>query len=603
MTRSRRTCLFALALALVVALALPLTAAEGPFLGDRGTDPGIFATPLNAADLVPAEDLVWLDGKTTPFDSLDRGNHKVLWTRSTSTIWQRLPYGEGTSLGLRHLRLAFNREVPVGSVLTLGNSSLSILKPGISGWGDPGNESQWIPAERLDGRSVSTTQPTSEDTLTLWVLPPGSTTRALRFSHQPEASDNELAGKIGGIYLLTGRYANVAPQGRIAVSAEATKAARLNNGVDDNWGLWSNGDNGAEQVVSPEHPADIVLAFPAPVALRGLATWACGASEASVFALPKAGMVPRFDDSAWKLVREARDLVDWYPLNLRTSWIDFGSDAALGSVRLSLTAPTDPKTLHPHQTDNPKGGHRVWLDEVIALMPLAERPLSSAVLAPWPETTAHAPIPVPFHLDEPGHVTLVIEDATGKRVRNLIADAPYPAGDNIAWWDGLDDLGRDTAAAGHGLYHVPGKLVAPGTYNVRGISGPKVTIHYEFSPDNAGNPPWPTADNTGGWGTNHTPPSCAAFIPADRSVLNTPLVFIGSYVAEGGHGLFWVDLEGKKRGGVGWLGGNWTGAQTLAADSGSNPDPTTGCTSPPDSMARSASPRSLANCTSAKLSS
>ncbi len=562
------------ALAALMAAGTPL-AAEVSLVEGRGPDPGIFATPVSAPDLAPGQDLVWLDGKTSPFDSMDKERHKVLWTRTTATTWQVQTYGMGTSLGVRHLRLAFARDLTVGSVLAVGNSRLSILKPGVAGLGDPGNESNWIPAERLDGRSISSAQPTSGQALTVWVLPPGSKSRALRFSHQPEPSDNELGGRLGGVYVLAGRYANLAPQGRVAVSAEANRAKLLNDGIDNSWGLWSNGDKGADQVVSREHSADIVLAFPAPVALRGLATWACGASAASLATLPMAGVLPGFADPAWKPLCEANNLVDWYPLNLRTSWLDLGSDASLGSLRLRLTAPTDPKTLHPHQTDNPKDGRRVWLDEVIALMPLAERPLSTAILPAWAETKTHPPIAVPFRLDQAGHVTLVIEDAAGRRLRNLIADAPYPAGDHIAWWDGLDDLGRDSAAAGHGLYHVPGSLVPPGTYHVRGLSGPQVTVHYEFSPDDAGEPPWPTADNTGGWGTNHTPPSCAAFVPAERTVLNTPLVFIGSYIAEGGHGLFWVDTDGRKRGGVGWLGGHWTGAQTLAVDDGAQRDPKT----------------------------
>ena len=177
-----------------------------------------------------------------------------------------------------------------------------------------------------------------------------------------------------------------------------------------------------------------------------------------------------------------------------------------------------------------------------------------------------------FTLDEPGNVTLVIEGPDGKRVRNLVSQTPFEAGENVVWWDGLDDLGRDVDAAEHGLYHVPGELVEPGDYTVRGLVAPPIELTYEVSVDNAGSPPWPTADNTGGWGTNHTPPSCVAVCPPERNKLNKELIFIGSYVAEGGHGLFWVDLEGKKHGGLHWLGGHWTGAQTLAADVGPNAD-------------------------------
>ena len=45
-------------------------------------------------------------------------------------------------------------------------------------------------------------------------------------------------------------------------------------------------------------------------------------------------------------------------------------------------------------------------------------------------------------------------------------------------------------------------------------------------------------------------------------------MYLGSYVSEGGDGLAWVDLDGRKQGGVGWVGGNWTGAQFLARDAG-----------------------------------
>ena len=81
----------------------------------------------------------------------------------------------------------------------------------------------------------------------------------------------------------------------------------------------------------------------------------------------------------------------------------------------------------------------------------------------------HPPIPIKFSLKEAGFVTLVIEDASGKRVRNLVSETPFPAGDNTAWWDGLDDVGRDPEAASHAVYHIPGKLVRAGTYSVRGL--------------------------------------------------------------------------------------------------------------------------------------
>ena len=42
----------------------------------------------------------------------------------------------------------------------------------------------------------------------------------------------------------------------------------------------------------------------------------------------------------------------------------------------------------------------------------------------------------------------------------------------------------------------------------------------------------------------------------------------GQLVSEGGHGLAWLDLEGRKRFGQLWVGGVWTGATHLARDAG-----------------------------------
>ena len=49
------------------------------------------------------------------------------------------------------------------------------------------------------------------------------------------------------------------------------------------------------------------------------------------------------------------------------------------------------------------------------------------------------PIPVRFNLAEPGVVTLVIDDAQGVRVRNLVMETSFPAGENVVWWDGCDE--------------------------------------------------------------------------------------------------------------------------------------------------------------------
>jgi hypothetical protein len=191
----------------------------------------------------------------------------------------------------------------------------------------------------------------------------------------------------------------------------------------------------------------------------------------------------------------------------------------------------------------------------------------------------HPPIPIRFTLAQGGFVTLVIEDAAGNRVRNLVSETEFPRGDNTVWWDALDDLGRDTDAAKHAVYHIPGKLVAAGAYRVRGLVRPQVNVRYEMTAYYPGNPPWLTKDRSSGWLANHTPPSAILFVPPGAAP-DRPghpaaqgQILVGSFVSEGGSGLAWLDLDGKKIHGQEWIGGVWTGATHLCRDEGERPVP------------------------------
>lgn len=177
-------------------------------------------------------------------------------------------------------------------------------------------------------------------------------------------------------------------------------------------------------------------------------------------------------------------------------------------------------------------------------------------------------IPVQFTLKQAGYVTLVIEDNKGTRVRNLIAETWFPAGKNTVQWDGLDDLGRDIDAAKHGVYSIPGKLVMPGQYRVRGLVRGPVRTHYELATYSTGTPPWRTEDHTGAWLANHTPPQAALFVPASSSPTGQPAILLGAYITEGPDGMAWVDMDGRKKGGRTWVGGVWTAAPFMAIDNG-----------------------------------
>jgi len=528
---------------------------------------GAFATPLTVENLDPAALAQWVEGAQTPVVLKDGPRH-VVWTRSTPPEWDGVHFGAGKMPGVRHLRLGFKAPLPVGSVLVRAGGCLSVLKPSADYPGNLADDTQWIPAARLKDGTVGQAEVADEE-YAVWVLPPGTSTRALRFTHTAPLTDSHYAGWLGGAFILRERCANIAPQALATASARPEAAERINNETNDNmWHAWDNGPDGATMPVA-QRPEWVMLTWAQPTRLCGLgALWAgFGTAEAQVYAGP-ADRHPRdAAESDWKSVNVFEHLDSQYPRALGVNWMDFGQAITTSAVRLRLTQVTHEG--HPHVMGRTKEGKRVWLGELLALEPLGAADLKAA-LPPPPTAASHPPIPIRFNLKEPGYVTLVIDDAAGRRVRNLLAETLFPAGDNVAWWDGMDDLLRDKEAAGHGVYHIPMQLVGPGDYRVRGLSRRTLELHYEFSLYSAGNPPWETADHSGGWLTNHTPPSAALFVPAPPG--DKPMVYLGSYISEGGAGLAWVDLEGHKQGGRGWVGGNWTAAPYLARDAGAQAD-------------------------------
>ena len=207
-----------------------------------------------------------------------------------------------------------------------------------------------------------------------------------------------------------------------------------------------------------------------------------------------------------------------------------------------------------------------------------QTPVKAAVVKVPSAPSKPGLIPIHFVLKEPGNVTLVIDNSRGQRVRNLISDTPFSAGPHTVWWNGKNDLGRDTQAAAHYSYHVPGTLVAPGTYTVRGLVHSPLKVPYEFNTYTHGDPPWQTTSGNSSWLADHSPPHAVCFVPAGRvplrsgEVFSPPEVLVGSWVSENSKGgLAWLNLRGKKLFGVRWIGGNWTSAPFLAAETGRRP--------------------------------
>ncbi|HCE46959.1 MAG TPA: hypothetical protein DET40_25715 [Lentisphaeria bacterium] len=534
----------------------------------------LFDSPVTREDLDRSAFTQWLDGKEDKVfnEGREAEPSRVIWTRNSRPEWNGVSsFADGKTLGPRHLRIGFTKPVQVGTVITAGNCRVGVLKPDAKYPGDIADASQWLPAERIAGDKISK----EGSGFLTWVLPPNTQTQAIRFTHEPKATDRSYAGSLGGVYLLSGRFANLAPQARIMASVNENKTGVIANEWSDCWSAWDNWNDSIPPKPISEQAPWVMLTWPEPVAISGLAALfgGFGAAEVQTFAGSKDKNPAEAVDSDWKLVKAFKDLQSWYPLQLPLQMMDFGTTVTTKAIRIRMTK-VAPES-HPHLNGNAKNGLRVWLDELIVLRQLGADPLTAALPKKVEEVKVHPPIPVNFKLKEPGYATIVIEDANGKRIRNLVSETPFPAGDNVAWWDGMDDVGRDPAAASHGLYHVPGVFVAPGTYKVRGLSYKSIDLFYEFPVYTAGAPAWNTADNTGAWLSNHTPPCCTLFVPASRNHYDKDLIYIGSHVSEGTHGLAWVDLEGRKVGGINWVGGHWTGAQMLALDSGAKADKNT----------------------------
>ncbi|MBN1510579.1 MAG: hypothetical protein JXB13_01060 [Phycisphaerae bacterium] len=136
-------------------------------------------------------------------------------------------------------------------------------------------------------------------------------------------------------------------------------------------------------------------------------------------------------------------------------------------------------------------------------------------------------MPIEYELPADGYATLVVEQADGTRVRNLISDYPRRQGKNTDYWDGADDEGR---------------LVSPGEYRVRGLFHGDLDVRYQFHFGNPSDTPQATADGKGGWLSNH----CNHFgILADKD-----RIYVSAPEAEGPYPLIALDTEGNKEWGA-----------------------------------------------------
>ena len=168
-----------LAQALTIVLILPSVA--------RTADPtahatqGVFATPLGGDDLDPKAFTAWVDGKESPVDRRE-GPRSVIWTQTTRPEWDGVGFGQSKTSGPRYLRIGWNKPVRAGTILVRGTVQVSVLRPEAAYPGNFDNDADWIAAQTIRAGQIGREEPNREQ-YSVWVLPPSTLTRAIRFTH------------------------------------------------------------------------------------------------------------------------------------------------------------------------------------------------------------------------------------------------------------------------------------------------------------------------------------------------------------------------------------------------------------------------------------
>ena len=130
-------------------------------------------------------------------------------------------------------------------------------------------------------------------------------------------------------------------------------------------------------------------------------------------------------------------------------------------------------------------------------------------------------IPIQYELQEKRDVSVVIDDATGQRVRCLFGQYPRETGKVIDYWDGLDDAGNP---------------VPVGKYTATVVHHRPIDIKFYNSVYSSATPPWVTEAGSKLWGANHGHPTSVA-----TRGTNTVLLFTGT---EGGSGIQLINDAG-----------------------------------------------------------
>jgi sugar lactone lactonase YvrE len=134
------------------------------------------------------------------------------------------------------------------------------------------------------------------------------------------------------------------------------------------------------------------------------------------------------------------------------------------------------------------------------------------------------PLALTYELPKESIASIMLVNAKGDRVRNLVGAQSRPMGSVTESWDGLDDAGR---------------VLPAGDYTWLGLHHDGLKVRYVMGVGNSGTPSYNTPDGKGAWGGDWGCPADACFA-GERGAL----AWDGS---EAGMGLIGIDAAGRKQ--------------------------------------------------------
>jgi hypothetical protein len=482
------------------------------------------AMAVKAEDVDVAACRAWANGTPVKAEApevilgllgLDEGRQGATWSAGEARDWKEATF---------QYVLAFKRPVEIGSVLlaTSGPMKVSVLKPGAA---VPAkfDAPEWTPATVLPHQSGGQTV----------TFDKGFKTQALLLTDIRSNDRSELRC----VRFFAARLHNAVPGAVANAESEFTEYSDLGpptiygaRNIVNGYGYWQNtGPNKQKRYtrapISDLAPSWFTLAWDEPTTVCGLLIRENAQQYEIATYVGSAGLNPAVaTEEEWKKVRQAREV---HTPAGRLVWFEPVATTGL-RIKFLRTDPPCEARIYALQ---------VFTDLEGAPVPAIARSEDAPVFR------------IPLTLPGDGEVSLVVNDAGGRRVANVLARAEAKKGDLAASWD-LKDL------AGHN--------VPPGTYTWKALWHPPLALVYQMTPypniemNAPENSPWLNgAAGPGGWLADHTPP--IAVTGAGQSV------YLSAPCAESGVALIETDLDGRKK----WGHHNfadWTGPSYLAAD-------------------------------------